>query len=225
MPGIDEAMALSKLSESSLHYDRVVIDTAPTGHTLRLLALPKLLGEAITRLSAWDTTVGGFLSYFSSGEDSTQKLREKLVEYKTKAEQLATLFTDSNQSTFVCVCIAEHLSVHETARLVKSLRDQNVSCRHVLVNQLLPVQFQSLTTSVIESASLPPLLAQCATLSGSRARIQARYLWQLEQALNGSGIAVLRLPMENKEVRGSELLTLFGTVSLVSCFMLLIHAK
>src|SRR5688572_33288342 len=42
LPGADEAMALLSLAELATEggWDRVVIDTAPTGHTLRLLALP-----------------------------------------------------------------------------------------------------------------------------------------------------------------------------------------
>ncbi len=214
MPGIDEAMALSTLAERASGYDRVVVDTAPTGHTLRLLQLPALLTEAIARLSSWDAKLGGLFSLFSTGEDSTARLKAKLEEYREKVARLARLFTDPQQATFVCVCIAEHLSVFETARLVRALRDQHVDCRYVLVNQLLPVQFQSLSSAVLSASGLPEVIVRSATLSGARARIQAGYLWQLEQALAGSNMTIVRLPIEEGEIRGANALLSFASLLL-----------
>src|SRR5690554_2244362 len=53
-PGSDESAVFDKLMEIIINYsekyDRIVIDTAPTGHTLRLLSLPELLGGWMDRL-------------------------------------------------------------------------------------------------------------------------------------------------------------------------------
>lgn len=60
-PGLDELVALSRVlklvqkggggtSGSDVKFDRIVIDTAPTGHTLRLLALPQFLDGFVDRL-------------------------------------------------------------------------------------------------------------------------------------------------------------------------------
>ncbi len=214
LPGIDEAIALSTLADRAAKYDRVVIDTAPTGHTLRLLQLPALLTETINRLSGWDTKLSGIFSYFATGEDATAKIKVKLEQYREKVEMLAKLFADSSRSTFVCVCIAEHLSVFETARLVRSLREQGVDCRYVLVNQLLPVAFQALSANLLAGVPLPDIVARSATLSGARARIQSGYLWQLEQALTGSNITIVRLPIEEEELRGESALLAFGGLML-----------
>ena len=51
-------MALAKLvrlarrDELGMHFDRVIIDTAPTGHTLRLLTYPDFLDRFIERCDA-----------------------------------------------------------------------------------------------------------------------------------------------------------------------------
>src|SRR5205085_7677944 len=52
LPGMDEVMALFELSELDRagRYGRVVIDTAPSGHTSRLLQLPELFSRMVTAL-------------------------------------------------------------------------------------------------------------------------------------------------------------------------------
>ncbi|MHA1860723.1 MAG: ArsA family ATPase, partial [Candidatus Ranarchaeia archaeon] len=44
-PGMDEALAFTKVLEymNSKEYDTIIFDTAPTGHTLRLLSLPEIM--------------------------------------------------------------------------------------------------------------------------------------------------------------------------------------
>merc|ERR1712195_21790 len=59
IPGIDEATALSSvigLIESGT-YDTIVFDTAPTGHTLKLLQLPSIIQMGLDKLEGWQATV------------------------------------------------------------------------------------------------------------------------------------------------------------------------
>jgi anion-transporting ArsA/GET3 family ATPase len=51
-PGVDEAVAISKVvqflrSPDYSHFTRIIFDTAPTGHTLRLLTLPDFLDATV----------------------------------------------------------------------------------------------------------------------------------------------------------------------------------
>jgi anion-transporting ArsA/GET3 family ATPase len=51
-PGVDEAVAISKVvqfvkSPEYSHFTRIIFDTAPTGHTLRLLILPDFLDATV----------------------------------------------------------------------------------------------------------------------------------------------------------------------------------
>jgi arsenite-transporting ATPase len=61
LPGLDEAIAFDQLLEyvENPYYDCILFDTAPTGHTLRFLALPEILEESMDRLLKIYRMAGG----------------------------------------------------------------------------------------------------------------------------------------------------------------------
>jgi len=64
IPGIDEAMSFMELMKDikRMEFEITVFDTAPTGHTLRLLALPGTIDRAMAKLAGLRDTFGGALS-------------------------------------------------------------------------------------------------------------------------------------------------------------------
>jgi arsenite-transporting ATPase len=61
IPGIDEATALANVIGyvESGEFDTIVFDTAPTGHTLKLLQLPAILQLGLDKLNSWQSKIWG----------------------------------------------------------------------------------------------------------------------------------------------------------------------
>ena len=64
IPGIDEATSFGQILKSldSYNFDVIIFDTAPTGHTLRLLNFPKILEKGIVKLIELKEKFGGMLT-------------------------------------------------------------------------------------------------------------------------------------------------------------------
>lgn len=68
VPGIDEATSFGEVIKqvNSLKFDVVIFDTAPTGHTLRLLNFPNIIDKALTKLVQIKEKIGPMISQISS---------------------------------------------------------------------------------------------------------------------------------------------------------------
>eukprot|EP00457_Paulinella_chromatophora_P004705 gb/GEZN01004718.1/.p1 GENE.gb/GEZN01004718.1/~~gb/GEZN01004718.1/.p1 ORF type:complete len:618 (+),score=97.03 gb/GEZN01004718.1/:279-1856(+) len=231
VPGIDEAMALSNVLKylESGQFGLIVFDTAPTGHTLRLLQLPAVLKVGLEKLNSWKAKLAGVLGSLVSVvyEDSSaqkqaesmKKLETKLQEYQASVTKISEIFRDQEKTQFVCVCIAEHLSVYETRRLCAELLVAKINCRHILVNQLVPFAIAGIemgpVSTLLSTAAAPPALCSAITdaveLCGARAKIQSIYLSRLQASVKETGgQSTTLLPLLPREVRGVEALKAFS---------------
>lgn len=142
-PGSDEAMAFGKMLEflEDSSYDRVIFDTAPTGHTLKLLELPDLLdswlGRILTLRQRLGSMMAGMRAMFGGGdrEDTSWEMLQNTKE-KIRAARLE--LSDAEKTQFVVVMIPEAMAVFETQRLLGSLNVWSIPADNIIVNQLVP---------------------------------------------------------------------------------------
>ncbi|TYI80832.1 hypothetical protein E1A91_D05G113400v1 [Gossypium mustelinum] len=145
-PGLDEAIAISKVMqivESSQYsmFSRIVFDTAPTGHTLRLLSLPDILDASIGKIMKFKQKLASAASTFKSvlGKAAEQQdVPDKLQQLRERMTKVRDLFRDSNSTEFVIVTIPSVMAINESSRLHASLRKECVPVHRLIVNQILP---------------------------------------------------------------------------------------
>ena len=191
-PGIDEANNLKYISNllDNKDYDIVVFDTAPTGHTLKLLEMPLIIGKSMEKImelklqfSPVIDSVGGVL-----GPEIDQKLNKfftKMNELKDHMQKISDRFKDAEKTTFIAVCIPEFLSVYETERLVESLFKENIDIRNVVVNQVL-------------MCDNPDKCKMCK----SRTKMQKKYLEKIEEMFED--FHIIKVPLQKNEIRGAK---------------------
>jgi arsenite-transporting ATPase len=147
-PGSDELAALELLAEhlDAGTYDRVVVDTAPTGHTLRLLDLPEVVRETLSATSslrgqvrslvdrARGAVFGPAYYAFGRGEDEDAETLSALADRMTAVRDL---LRDPDRATFRVVTTPEPMAVAETERFVDDLRADDVPVDTLVVNRVL----------------------------------------------------------------------------------------
>ncbi|KAH1130046.1 hypothetical protein J1N35_001424 [Gossypium stocksii] len=198
IPGIDEAMSFGEMLKlvQTMDYSCIVFDTAPTGHTLRLLQFPATLEKGLEKMMSLKSKFGGLLSQVTRifgveddfGEDA---IIGRLEGMKNVIEQVNKQFKDPDLTTFVCVCIPEFLSLYETERLVQELTKFEIDTHNIIINQVL------FDDEDVESKLLK-----------ARMRMQQKYLDQFFMLYDDFHIT--KLPLLPEEVTGVEALKRFS---------------
>jgi arsenite-transporting ATPase len=144
-PGLIEVALLDRMIDLILDredaFDLIVIDTAPTGHTLQLLRMPDAMTAWIHALVRHRRAV----VEIDRGADQTQEQAEAadpvLAALSRRHERLARLratIMDRARTTFALVTIPERLAIEETARAEELLTDTGVDVGGLIVNRILP---------------------------------------------------------------------------------------
>jgi arsenite-transporting ATPase len=199
-PGAEEAALFDRVAEILLGlrgeprrdaWDTVVFDTAPTGHTLRLLTLPELLQAWVDglldrrrRLQQLSSLWRHMIDRGAPDEDLDDPVERLLTVRRRKFYQVRELLLDPERSTFVFVLVAERLPILETAKAVALLCRHRVPVGGLIVNRVLPPE-----------ALDHPFFA-------ARKEQERRYLEEIERAF--PDLPRLYLPLLPHDVAGRE---------------------
>lgn len=186
-PGSEESAIFDKLVEIINEYgdkfDKIVFDTAPTGHTLRLLSLPELLGGWLDRLIQKRQKALKLLE-MSNRKEKNKIMDDPVIEIlstrKKKLEKARETLIDKNMISFVFVLNAERLPIEETKKAVSILEKYKIPVNDVVVNRILP-----------DTAS--------DEFWKARKELEKKYLQEIEETFKDKEI--IKIPLLNSDVR------------------------
>ncbi|MGI9078526.1 MAG: ArsA family ATPase [Gemmatimonadaceae bacterium] len=138
LPGADEAMALLSLLslDSSGHWERMVIDTAPTGHTLRLLELPVTVRALAALLEAMQEKHRFMVRALTHRyhEDSADRF---IRELQGEVDAIARRLRDAARTGVVLVTREEPVVAAESARYLSALQELGIPVFAIVTNAVV----------------------------------------------------------------------------------------
>ncbi|MFM8445509.1 MAG: ArsA family ATPase [Methylococcus sp.] len=139
IPGMDEVAAYLEIADfvKTKRYHCIIMDTAPTGHTLRLLEMPELVHRWLVALDSL-LAKHRYIRRHYAGNLAQDYLDEFLLDMENTVQTMQNALRDRDRCRFVMVMVAESMSVEESADLAMNLRHRHIGMSEVVVNQLLP---------------------------------------------------------------------------------------
>jgi arsenite-transporting ATPase len=141
-PGIEEEYMLHTILElvEGGTYRRVVWDTAPAGHTLRLLHLPQLFLNHLEAAARFYMNLYGTLGKIANTvrlRKSKKTILQIIEGWKDLSQRVLDFIRNREETACVIVTIAEALGVRLTERLLKDFDDFGLTVGHLIVNNLV----------------------------------------------------------------------------------------
>jgi len=206
MPGADEAAAMRLLLDytDDDRFDRVVIDTAPTGHTLRLLELPETMDSMVGTVLKLRERFSGMMDSMKGmfGDDvDTEAGVQDLEELSARIERLRAILRDPTRTDFRIVMVPETLSVMESERLLAQLIDFEIPVSTVVVNRVMQDPGEVLGREV----DIPGPNTDHCEFCARRWTVQQDAIARAQDLFRGHGVR--RVPLFADEVHGERLLS------------------
>jgi arsenite-transporting ATPase len=171
-PGIDELFGILSVVDARAEHDVIVVDTAPTGHALRLLEMPDAARE-------WMQVLLRVLLKYRSLVRPGQ-LAAELVDVSKSIRELQALLRDHRQTRFIVVTRAAEVPRKETARLLARLHRLRLATPAVVFNAL---------------TMTPGRCARCRATAAAEAR-------EIRALRRPRGCAIIRTPLVAPPPRG-----------------------
>ncbi|MDO9348101.1 MAG: ArsA family ATPase, partial [Anaerolineales bacterium] len=205
LPGLDELMAVIEVADivREGRYDLVILDTAPTGHTLRLLALPQLMEDWIRVLDLMLEKHRYMVETMSHRRYRPDETDAFLEHMSADLSRLRALLCNESTTEFVPVTIPEAMSIEETTRLLEGLERLHIHVRTVVVNRVAT----QTTGSPLRGTS-----SQACPFCEARRVAQQPYLEEIESRFPAWDL--VQVPLLPWEVRGQKALERYAQAML-----------
>jgi len=197
VPGLDELFAMEKVLDfvKESEYEYIIWDTAPTGHTLRLLALPGNMATyasgSIKLYSRFSGVLNTVKSWFG-GDKSKDDILDSLNELGDISESIKRVLSDAGRTEFTIVLIPEALASFQSEHLKRTLQEQSITMKRIIINGVLP------DNSGCEFCQ-------------SRRKMQQRYISELRERYSGE-MEIIEMPLFPGEVKGLEAIEKYARI-------------
>lgn len=200
-PGAEESALFDRFARIMMdgvdRYEVIVFDTAPTGHTLRLLSLPELMTAWIAGLidqrqkvnalgKMWRNVAGAAAS--KEVRDADPVLRT-LEERRERFVFARDVLTDPERASFFFVVTPERLPILETERAVAALDRYGIPVGGVIVNRIIPEE-------------------EPGEFLASRRELQTEMIGRAEQSF--ANHKIVRVLLNDRDITGRESLLTLG---------------
>lgn len=189
LPGMDEVMAVIEVARilKCGEFDLVVLDTAPTGHTLRMLPLPVQMKKWVEVLDRMQEKHRLLRKRFG-GRHVRDEAEEFLTMMADDLDRVEFFLKNGQTTEFIPVTIPEPAAIEETGRLITSLKECGITVRSIVVNRVVEKRHCSFCSSRKEE------LDKC--------------LEEIEERFSGFDLAFV--PLFPDEIHGLESLSQFA---------------
>jgi arsenite-transporting ATPase len=144
-PGSHESALFDKMMEIIIKghdvYDYIIFDTAPTGHTIRLLSLPELLGswmETLLKKRKKTMSLKRMTQRIKGEKEVDDPVLEILERRRQNLISARKILMDDNNLEFIFVLNPEKLPLEETKKAVKLLEKYKIPVKKMVINRILP---------------------------------------------------------------------------------------
>jgi len=170
-PGMEEYFGMEMIYTlmNDASYDVVVFDTAPTGHTLKMLTAPDAIRGFILRILRMKAKIENLKGFVFRRKSETAKVVKELEDICDRIETFKKLLRGDNCSINL-VSIASEAGYQECFRTIKFLNQIELPVKHILVNQIVPDFGEEVWATVDENPA--------AAMTHRRFQIQQPYLTQ-----------------------------------------------
>ncbi len=142
-PGAEEAALFDRIVSIILdegnRYDTIIFDTAPTGHTIRLLTLPEIMsvwvdGMLERRKKRNDT----YTQLLNDGESVDDPIFQVLNRRKQRFSAVRQILLNDNLTDFIFIVNPERLPILETEKAIEQLKKHSLVVSTLFINKILP---------------------------------------------------------------------------------------
>lgn len=141
-PGTHESALFDKISDIIIDkfddYEIIIFDTAPTGHTLRILTLPNLLEGWMGSLVKKRKSIANMSNMVTRKYDEKDPVLEILEGRQKRFGEIKKIFYNKDSVRIRFVLNAERLPIEETKKAINMLKGFNIPVDTLVINRIMP---------------------------------------------------------------------------------------